>query len=271
MGLFDRLKRRVPAPQPAPQPRPPAPRPVQAQRALIDASDLEAAEPWRANDEITLASWQVPEDSAFVIRPPATLKFYVRHKAEHAGVDNRSGSSAVNVTVNTTGIVETKMKKPALPTDRHPEVLAYADKGSGFVPVPIQAIDYDAGTVTLSVPAGENWTAIKVYYVAAQGEFKIVVVREGGGVRSEIPIYNNSFSGVHTVNQHDAEERPTIQNPAVLVEGYRLALKVTSPIPIEWTKEARPFFQIDAVAIHIAGADKETLRRRAEILMRGGL
>ena len=274
MGLLDMLKRPKSKPVPAaaaaarPGPRPVAP---PYQRALIDTQDFQAAEPWRANEEITLAVWKVPEDSAFVIRPGSNLKFYLRTKATSTGYDNSAGGSAYTLTVSTPGIVQTKMRAPTLPSTRHPEVLAYADKGSGFVAVPVQAIDYNAGTVSLSVPVGENWTAVKVYYVSAQGEFKFVIVREGGGIRSEIPLYNNSFSAVHTVNQHDREERPTIANTGLLVEGYQLALKVTSPLEIEWSDEARHFVQLESLAISIPGADKDTLRRRAELLMRGGL
>ncbi len=274
MGIVNMIKARLgpkaaKAPPAQAQKAPPLPK---FQRALIDTKDFEAGEPWRAGDEVTLAVWNVPEDTAFIIPRGANLKFYLYTKATRPPVDNSGGSTAVNAVVNTPGLVETKMKKPALPSARHPEVRAYAKKGSsGLEPVPVQAIDYAAGTVTLSVPAGENWQEIVVYYVSAQGEFRFVVLREGGGVKTEVPIYNNSFGAVHTLNQHDAEERPTIANPGILVEGYRLALKVRSPNAIEWTDLARHFVQLDAVAIHIPGADKAELQRRAELLLRGGL
>ncbi len=268
LGILKKL-RPAPAPPPAPAKAPPAP--VRWQRALIDTKDFEAGEPWRANAEVVIARFRVPEDSAFVIKPGAKLKFYLRNRATAAGYDNSAGASAYALTVPTPGILETKTRKPAFPTDRHPEVIAYADKGAGFVPVPVQGVDYNAGTVALSVPAGETWTAVEVYYVGSQGEFRFYVVREGGGIRDWVPIYNNSFAGVHSLNQHSDRERPTIPNAAILVEGFQLALEVSSPYEVAWNDRARHFVQVDAVAVHAPGADKEALTRKALLAMKGGV
>ena len=264
-----------PQPQPRPAPGPNLPRPTALapkwQRTLIDTKDFEAGEPWRADADVVIARFRVPEDSAFMIRPGSKLDFYLRNKATSAGYDNSAGGSAYALAVSTPGIVQTKMRAPALPSDRHPEVLAYADKGAGLVPVPVQAIDYGAATVTLSVPAGENWTAVEVYYVGSQGEFRLYVVREGGGIKDWIPIYNNSFAAVHTLDQNSDEERPVIPNAAGLVEGFQLALEVRSPYPVEWNDRARHFVQLETLAIHVAGADKEELARRLHLLNAGGL
>lgn len=251
--------------------KPPAP--IKWQRALIDTKDYDPGEPWRANADVVIARFRVPEDSAFVIRPGSRLEFYLRNRATHAGQDNSAGATPASVTVNTPGILQTRMATPAFPTDRHPEVLAYAQiaPSTDWTRVSVQAVDYAAQTVTLSVPAGENWTAIEVYYIGAQGEFKFYVVREGGGIRDWIPIYNSSFAAIHSLNQLSDEEQPTIGNSALLVEGFQLALEINSPYEVVWNDRARHFVQVDAMAIHVAGADKEALTRRAQLLMTGGL
>ena len=241
------------------------------QRALIDTQDFEAGEPWRANADVVIARFRVPEDAAFILAPGSRMELYLRNRATRSGYNNSGGSTAVSLTVNTPGIVESKMKKPAFPTDRHPEVLAYADKGSGFELVPVQAVDYNAGTVTLSVPAGENWTAIEVYYLGAQGEFRLYVVREGGGIRDWIAVHNNSFAAVHTLDQNSAEEALYLGNRAVLVEGFQLALEVRSPYEIVWNDRARHYVKIHSLALRIPGAKKDDLRRYAHLLMTGGL
>jgi len=265
-------KRPQPVPAPAARPaKPVLPPGAVVQRALIDTQDFEAGEPWRANADVVVARFRVPEDAAFILAPDSRMELYLRSRATHGGVDNSGGSSAVSLTVNTPGIVESKMKKPAFPTDRHPEVLAYADKGSGFVPVPVQAVDYNAGTVTLSVPAGEAWTAVEVYYLSAQGEFRLYVVREGGGIRDWITIHNNSFAAVHTLDQNSEEEALHLGNRAVLVEGFKLALEVRSPYEIVWNDRARHYVKIHSLALRIPGAKKEDLRRYAHLLMTGGL
>ncbi len=255
---------------PAAPPAPALPR-FALQRALIDTRDFEAGEPWRANAGVVIARFRVPEDAAFVLGPRSRMEIYLRSKATHGGYDNSSGSSDHTLTVSTPGIVESKMKKPPFPTDRHPEVIAWADKGSGFVPVPVQGVDYNAGTVTLSVPAGENWRAVEVYYLSAQGEFRFYVVREGGGIKDWIPVHNNSFAAVHTMDQNSAEEALVLGNKAALVEGFQLALEVRTPYPVEWNDRARHYVKISALALRVPGADKDDLRRTVHLLMTGGL
>ncbi len=263
-------KRPRPVPKAVAAPRPKLP-PHALQRALIDTRDFEAGEPWRANADVVVARFRVPEDAAFILAPRSRMEIYLRAKATHGGYDNSSGSSAYTLTVNTPGIVESKMKKPAFPTARHPEVIAWADKGSGFVQVPVQGVDYNAGTVTLSVPAGEAWSAVEVYYLSAQGEFRLYVVREGGGIKDWIPIHNNSFAAVHTLDQNSAEEALYLGNRAVLVEGFQLALEVRSPTEVDWNDRARHYVKISALALRIPNADKDDLRRTAHLLMTGGL
>ncbi len=266
-------------PQPVPRPGGAAAPPVRIppgaiQRTLIDTKDFEAGEPWRAGAGVVLARFRVPEDAAFFIGASSRMEFYLRNRAAvPGGYDNSAGATAYALTVSTPGIVRTKMRAPALPTDRHPEVLAYAQvaPSTAWTLVPVQAIDYNAGTVTLSVPAGEHWTAVEVYYVGAQGEFRLYVVREGGGLRDWITIHNNSFAAVHTLDQASREEALVVGNQAGLVEGFQLALEVTSPYEVVWNDRARHYLKIESLALRIPGADKDTLRRALQLLMRGGL
>ena len=241
------------------------------QRALIDTKDFEPGEPWRADDAVVIARFKVPEDSLFILAPNSRMEFYLRTRATHNGTDNSSGSTAVNLTIPTPGIVESKMKKPQLPSTRHPEVIAWADKGSGFEQVPVYGVDYNAGTVTLSVPAGEKWNAVEVYYLSAQGEFKLYVVREGGGIKDWIPIHNNSFAAVHTLDQNSAEEALYVGNEAGLVEGFQLALEVRSPYEVVWNDRARHYVKISALAVRVPHANKEQLKRLFQLRLMGGL
>jgi len=264
------LKRPKPVQKGPPRQGPVIP-PGAIRKALIDTADFEAGEPWRPDADVVIARFKTPEDSAFVIAPGSRMEIYLRNLATHEGYDNRGGSSDYTLTVNAPAIVESKMKKPAFPTTRHPEVLAYADKGSGFVPVPVQGVAYNAGTVTLSVPTGENWTAVEVYYLSAQGEFRFYVVREGGGIKDWIPIHNNSFAAVHTLDQNSAEEALYVGNQAVLVEGFALALEVRSPYPIVWNERARHYVKIRSLAFRLPNASKRDLLMAAQRVTEGGI
>jgi len=268
LRIFDKSPRAASVKQPGVGVRIP---PGAMQRALIDSKDFEAGEPWRANADVVIARFKTPEDAAFVLAPDSRMEIYLRNLVTHEGYDNSGGSSDYTLTVNAPAMVESKMKKPPLPSDRHPEVLAYADKGEGFVQVPVHGVDYESGNVTLSVPAGENWRQVEVYYLSAQGEFKLYVVREGGGIKDWIPIHNNSFAAVHTLDQNSGEEALYLGNQAVLVEGFQLALEVRTPYPVVWNARARHYLKINALALRIPNATKDELRTAAHLLMAGGL
>ncbi|WP_457638431.1 hypothetical protein [Oceanithermus sp.] len=242
------------------------------QRALIDRRDMEAGVDWKANEWRPIAFFKVPQGTMYRIPDGEPVRLYIKARATAADMDNSGGSSAQDVTINVPGIVKTKMREVPLPSANHPEVVAWATVNGTRQKVPVQAIDYTAETVTLSVPAGESWTEITAYYVHGDGEFRIRAQRELGNADTAAALLmDGSFGAIHTVSQIDDEEAPTWPRKVTLMESNRLVLEVRTGIRIDWNDEAEHLFQIEAYVLQVKVQDKAAMRRLAEIEWRGGL
>ena len=257
-----------------------APKPTSAaiplglpQRALIDRRDMDAGVDWKANEWRPIAYFKIPQGTIYRLPEGEPVRLYLKAQATAADVDNSGGASAVTATVNTPGIVQTKMREVTLPSINHPEVVAWARvNGGDRQKVPVKAIDYAAETVTLSVPAGEHWTGIRVYYVHGDGEFRIRAQRELGNADTAAALLmDGAFGAIHTVSQIDDEEAPTWPRLTTLIQSNRLVLEVRTGIRIDWNDEAEHVFQLEAYVLQVAVQDKAALRRLAEIEWRGGL
>ncbi len=256
-----------------------APKPASAavplglpKRALIDRSDMDAGVDWKANEWRPIAYFKIPQGTIYRLPEGEPVRLYLKARATAADVDNSGGASAVTATVNTPGIVQTKMRAVTLPSINHPEVVAWATVGGARQKVPVQAIDYAAETVTLSVPAGESWADITVYYVHGDGEFRIRAQRELGNADTAAALLmDGAFGAIHTVSQIDDEEAPTWPQLTTLIQSNRLVLEVRTGIRIDWNDEAEHIFQLDAYVLQVAVQDKAALQRLAEIEWRGGL
>ena len=242
------------------------------QRALIDRRDMDAGVDWKANEWRPIAYFKIPQGTIYRLPEGEPVRLYLKARATAADVDNSGGASAVTATVNTPGIVQTKMRAVTLPSINHPEVVAWATVGGSRQKVPVQAIDYAAETVTLSVPAGESWADITVYYVHGDGEFRIRAQRELGNADTAAALLmDGAFGAIHTVSQIDDEEAPTWPQLTTLIQSNRLVLEVRTGIRIDWNDEAEHVFQLEAYVLQVDVQDKAALQRLAEIEWRGGL
>ncbi len=242
------------------------------QRALIDRRDMAVGVDWKANEWRPIAVFKVPQGTMYRIPEGEPVRLYIKAKASGSSVDNSGGGSAVTTTVNVPGIVQTKMRAVSLPSANHPEVVAWATVSGARQKVPVQAIDYAAETVTLSVPAGESWADITVYYIHGDGEFRIRAQRELGNADTTAALLmDGSFGAIHTVSQIDDEEAPIWPRRVTLWDSNRLVLEVRTGIRIDWTDEAEHLFQVEAYVLQVKVQDKGALRRLAEIDWREGI
>lgn len=268
--LFKPQRRPAVKPTPAPAPAVPLGFP---QRALIDRRDLTKGVDWKAGEWRAIAYFKIPQGTVYRIPAGEPVRLYIKARAAGSPVDNSGGSSAQDTTINVPGIVRTKMREVSLPTANHPEVVAWARVDGGpRQKVPVKAIDYAAETVTLSVPAGENWNGITVYYVHGDGEFRIRAQRELGNADTAAALLmDGAFGAIHTSSQIDDEEAPAWPRTTTLIESNRLVLEVRTNTRIDWTDEAAHVFQIEALVQQVKVTDKESLRRIAEMEWRGGI
>jgi len=269
----------VPQVQPAQAPvAPPPPPPAAVQVGVwgftwIDNEDFEATGlAYRANEYFPVAQMRTPETAHFrILAQERRLRIYIKGQKVFAG---QNLASAANRTVNLPGLVQTPQGKPTLPSVYHPEIAAWAKVGGVWQAIPIVSVNYNTGDVTIQEPAGvTDPQGIEVYYVHGDGQFRLRVARDGGGVDDSVAtVFNQSFATMHAIDQNNLETMIAWPQQVELVPGTRLVLEVfTQNTPIVWNERAGHYIQIAALARRIKVVDKGRLVRLAEIEARGGL
>mgnify|MGYP005854902195 CR=1 FL=1 len=268
----------LPRVKPAPVQAPPAPTPAAVQVggwgfAWIDNEDFDATGlAWRANEYFPLAAMRTPETAHFrIAAQERRIRFYLKGLKVFAG---QNLASAAPRTVNLPFLIQSPQGAPTLPSTYHPEVAVWAKVGSSWQNCQINSINYATRDVTFVEPAGVTDPAgIEVYYTHSDGQFRLRVDRDAGGVDGSVAtIFNNSFSTIHSIDQNNLETMVAWPQQVELVPGIRLVLEVfTTQVPMIWNERARHCIQIAAMGRRIEVLDKGRLQRLAEIEARGGL
>jgi len=276
---LDLFRDAVPVPQPLPQPQadPPArPAPVAIQASgwstqWLDEEDLEAVGlAYRPAEWFPLAQIRTPETAHFrIMNGERRLRLYFKGQKTVAG-QNLANPDAR--TVNLPYLVETPQGKPGFPTTYHPDVTVWAQVGGVWQRLTITGINYGAGTVTFTEPAGVTGT-IEVYYTHGDGQMRIRVARDAGGIDdSTATVFNQSFATLHSIDQTNLETMIAWPQQVELVPGTRLVLEVfTQQVPMVWSDRAGHYVHIAALARRVDVLDKGRLISLAEIENRGGL
>lgn len=289
MSVFDRLRnalgqglerfRELPRVEPQPQPQvPPAPEPAAIQVGgwgftWIDGEDFEPTGlAYRPNEWFAVAQMRTPETAHFRIAAgERRLRIYIKGRVVRAG---NNYSSPTNRTVVVSGLVETPQVKPTLPSAYHPEVAVWARVGGVWQLCPIVSVNYTTGQITFTEPAGVTGSEdIEIYYTHADGQMRLRVARDVGGVDdSAATVFNQSFATLHAIDQNNLETMVAWPQQVDLVPGTRLVLEVyTTQVPVVWNERAGHYIHIGAMGRRIEVLDKGRLQRLAELEARGGL
>lgn len=277
LGVFqDAPSAPSPAPQPQPQPARPAPAAVQAsgwQFAWIDNEDFDATGlAYRPNEYFALAQMRTPDTAHFrVLAGERRLRIYLKGLAAFAG-QNLATAQARTVTLPY--LIPSLQGAPTLPSTYHPDVAVWAKVGGVWQRCQINAVNYAGQQVTFVEPAGVTGTQdIEVYYTHADGQFRLRVARDAGGVDDSVAtVFNQSFSTMHSVDQNNLETMLAWPQQVELVPGTRLLLEVfTTQVPMVWNERAGHYIQIAAMGRRVEVLDKSRLLRLAELENRGGL
>ena len=277
LGVFqDAPSAPSPAPQPQPQPARPAPAAVQAsgwQFAWIDGEDFDPTGlAYRPNEYFALAQMRTPDTAHFrVLAGERRLRIYLKGLAAFAG-QNLDTAQARTVTLPY--LIPSLQGAPTLPSTYHPDVAVWAKVGGVWQRCTIQSVDYNNQQVTFVEPAGVTGTQdVEVYYTHADGQFRLRVARDAGGVDDSVAtVFNQSFSTMHSVDQNNLETMLAWPQQVELVPGTRLLLEVfTTQVPMVWNERAGHYIQIAAMGRRGEVLDKGRLLRLAELENRGGL
>lgn len=230
--------------------------------------------PWRANEWFSLAQLRTPEDRQVVVRAgERRIRMYFKGQLTVAG---QNLATAAARTVTLPHLVQTLQAAVTLPTTFHPEIEVWGFSAGSWIRLTITAVDYAAGTVTFTEPAGlatGTPHTIEIYYTHRNGEFRFRVLRELGGIDdSAATAYNGTFSAIHTLDQTNRDSMVAWPSEVQLVPGMRLSLEVFTPsVPMVWTARSRHYIAIYAESRHIRVRDRATLSKRAELAARNNL
>lgn len=276
---LDAFRGDMPRAEPAQAPvAPPPPPPAAVQVggwgfAWIDNEDFDATGlAYRPNEYFPVAQMRTPETAHFrILAQERRLRIYIKGLKVFGG---QNLASPQNRTVTVSGLVETPQAKPTLPSLYHPEVAVWAKVGGVWQQCPIVSVNYATGQITFVEPAGVTGSEdIEVYYVHGDGQFRLRVARDAGGVDdSAATVFNQSFATMHAIDQNNLETMIAWPQQVELVPGTRLVLEVfTQNTPIVWNNRAGHYIQIAAMGRRIEVLDKGRLQRLAELEARGGL
>ncbi|MVN89376.1 hypothetical protein GO986_21815 [Deinococcus sp. HMF7620] len=134
------------------------------------------------------------------------FRFYL-HGRHAMGVAGGTPAGPVVVDLAAAGhtIIRSPRPAPAFPTTGgHPDVLAYtsADGGTTWLAAPVNAVNFDAGTVTVERPG--NATRVAVYFTTGDGEFELRVVRPLGSDVASAKLFGGALRSIHETNQVNA-------------------------------------------------------------------
>ncbi|ADH63644.1 hypothetical protein Mesil_1766 [Allomeiothermus silvanus DSM 9946] len=261
-----------PTPTPAAAPAAPAPAALATtpwRQQYIDANDFQAGETWRSGDYIRLAQFLLPEGTEWRLERGRPYGFYVKAVQDLAG-QNLGAPAARNVVINDLQ-KSTQAGQATLPATYHPDVAVWATTGSGRVKCTITNVDYTTKTITFTEPAGVNGaSAIQVYYLSNDGDWRIRVARELGVDTSIVAILNDSFAVAHAVDQLNRRTARYWPQDTVLVQKQRLVLEVRTTVKMVWTPEAENILNFYAWMRQLKVLDDQRLGRVAEGVQRRG-
>lgn len=197
---------------------------------------------WRLNDKLvteldwtTIASLQVPRGKVLTFRAGDMLRCYIptRERIAHSG----AGAEALAVTY-------VPAQSPNLPITSEARAWTVALPP---VPLVVNAIDTDNGTVTVTHNAAEN---VDVDYLIGTGGVRLLVSAPVGG-RMEADIWSNDLLVVHEGNQTGEFSAQRIDTAFSLWEKWVLSIQVRTPAPIVWSTVAnnRNLAQVNLPAV----------------------
>lgn len=210
-----------------------------------------------------------------IVALQAGAAFRMRLKGQATGSFN---SAAASVTIDLAAATEGLRIVPSpagaaatYPTTDHPDVIVYRDSDGSRMT--IEAVDYDANTVTVTNPAAStaiNWTA---YGQLQQGGVQLVAVAPASlDNTGEVVLFDGTLRGLHEVNQSESRTAPRIRASAndllPLGPQWRLDIVVDTPATVVFNDAADHEVQLQAQSARVDGDLLAAGRHTAALLRR---
>ena len=263
---------------PPAQPRPAAPAGAgfrkldePKQRTLI-WSDFTAGSPV-ADVLSTVAYVDVALGYARGLLPLSALKVYLKSKYELAITVDAATTYTVNLGTLGIKLVLSTKTAPALPTNAHPDLVAYisSDAGTSWAETTITAVDTAANTVTITKTASAT-NRVKLYYLSGNGEIQLSVRKPQGSDIFNSKLFGKPQRELYELDQTNERSAPklTMARPALLPPQWRLQLEARAPHTIAWVAEAEHDLSIPVYDAPVQVYDVAQFNRVVEANLQGG-
>ncbi len=232
----------------------------------IEASDFRPTnKPARTNEWTAVGIFKMPEGMQYRVPVGTVLRFYVKAVLRYAGANSVAASRNRILT----GLVDTPLSNPTLPTTVHNEIAVWNKVAGVWLRGNITAINYATGQVTYDEPT--NCTDTEVYFVHNRGEWRVTLERLLAQDRQTSHILNASFGAMHTIDQNNIDSSYKVPQDIDTVSGQQLVFEVYSDAEVSFSERAENIFQLIAQKRQIAIFDKRTTSRIFEVSGRRGV
>lgn len=263
---------------PPAQPRPAAPAGAgfrklaePKQRTLI-WSDFTAGSPV-ADVMSAVAYRDVALGYASGLKPGSALRAYLKSKYELAITVDAATTYTVDLGALGIKLVLSTKTAPALPTNAHPDLVAYisSDAGTSWAKTDITAINTAASTVTITKTASAT-NRVKLYYLSGNGEIQLSVRKPQGSDVFNSKVFGKPQRELYELDQTNERSAPklTLPRPALLPPQWRLQLEARAPHTIAWVAEAEHDLSIPVYDAPVQVYDVAQFNRVVEANLQGG-
>lgn len=201
------------------------------------------------------------------------LKGRVEQQADDADIPNDGDVLFDLAAEGRTLIRSQRTSGDFVPGKSHTDLLAYhrVDESGTWEPAEISAVDWEAGTVMVSRPAGSRDVAL--YFLTGDGELEIRITRPLGSDDASAKLFNSALRSLHEVDQSNVRSAPTfgvIGREYPLPPQFRLEFAIRSKTQILFDEFAQHEISLPMYDTPIEIFNVSELNAQAELKLRGG-
>lgn len=236
----------------------------------LDRGDFVGGQSYVANREYKLATFTVPRNEVMQVQA-RPFRVVLKAKVEGSGTNDASSSEQIDLgSAHSLNAIRTSRGAPSLPTDRHPDVIAFTttDGGSSWTRQNITAFDAEANTVTIAKPTDTAYD-YKIYVVTGNGRVRLLANAPSGSGALAVQLDNSPLAAYHEVDFADATSALILPerfgDPVRLSQKFEVGIYVTTDVEIPWTSEAEheiaiPVYRRAVEILDARGTVRQTLQ-----------
>ncbi len=221
----------------------------------------------------SVAYFDGPLGHLMLFKGGENFRFYLKARAVFTNAGGFGiGLANLNLASQNLKMLRTPRPAGAFPLTYHPDLLVYGDDGTGILQeLSIISADFQTGDLVVSTQA--IFYDIVVYFVPADGEFELRIVRPLGSDVASAKLFGGALRSIHETDQTNARSAPIFGSAGreyPLPPQFRLELAVRSNTQIVFDQYAQHEISLPMFDTPIRVLDAAQLNAQAELKLRGG-